>query len=371
MNILLSVVGVLMTISSVFTYYVSENSPKTGYTSVSNAKGFLRHGVRSMQRKHLSGRNHYDLDNIVDSHFNVLKSVSYFQPSPSIHGTTREENNNPASLNTEASVKQHQKANTVPHVVQKDKKDLNNHSDQKPTKVSEIGDFQNEEKQRVNNAQSRLNPNYLNNALPRETKTNFVKVNVHKSPVLTDLQKVLRITINNNHRNNRYNVVPQPIYEPDKKLHHNNLTAAEKNMQGVSDKRTSMAQDLVAATGSHTARKAKTIEYRKGETYYDNHFEPVKDKRNLIFDNMRKYIVTKNKNINVERKGNNVYSRIGSHEDSIQFHDNPYAIFYRMHPEALHVDKREMIEPPVWLQEYSNVIPTKKRVMRKFFKRSA
>lgn len=366
MNLLVSVVFVYFFSTPAFSYYA--NNDKSGYVSLSNAKRFAKSGLRAMQRRYFFGSSRKNYDNIIDSHFKIMKTA------PIHHASIQRDNPIPeltdlSRWNTESPNNRIRNEDTMPNVnSQAETSELRNQPNVKPIKQrGEIKPITQSQIQNPHRYQKpRLNSEYIHQAssqdfqsgfFSKDTKPNFVKVNVHRMPISTDPQKSIRKVVtdnnniqNNNNRNNvRYNIAPQPIYQPEKKLHRSNSTSATVNI--VTDERSFKAttQDL-PETSRHNGISHKPNNAEKRETVRDRRNDDIKAKRNVLSDTMRKYIGNKDRNINVERNGNKEYSKIGSHEDAIQSRDNPYAIFYKMHPASLAKQ-----HGPVSLEEYYNI----------------
>lgn len=175
-----------------------------------------------------------------------------------------------------------------------------------------------------------------------EPKSNLVQMNVRKTQILQDPQKLVRL--NNNiqlkaasvigSQNERQRIPTSMIM--DKTLHKSN-GLNDRNVQVMAQGISDITQQV--SERRHSKRENRILHPKKLLDDYE------KDKRSYISDNMKKYIGNEKINVRerIDRKSdNNVeIGKIGSHEESIEHKETPYALFYRMNPES--VDQQEAI----------------------------
>lgn len=371
MKILQSVLGVfLFGICPIFSYYANDDSPKAGYVSVQNSgRSNERRGLRGMQRRHFAGGTHkHKNENIVDSHFKVKKTPPYHLPYKSAENSRREVQ--VRQWITEAPIHQQTKPDQeiVEHVGrQQEMVARANQIHRSPSENQDTQQLFNVQRSRPVNAEYRdQTPQRSQNLQMHnyhdihenryETKPNFVKMNVHKTQISTDPQKVVR-------KNNNQQITSISMHRPDEKYQKPASAAVDKTLQKVptyserNSKIMSRALDEMVHKRSDSKFKG---EYRKRDAEFnDRSYDMDKVNRNHISDTMRKYIVGKDKTINTERKHTKEFSRIGSHEDSIEPEESPYAIFYRMHPDTL--DEQEGFISMGSMEENTNLFTNKKK----------
>ncbi|CAB3233264.1 unnamed protein product [Arctia plantaginis] len=174
-----------------------------------------------------------------------------------------------------------------------------------------------------------------------EPKSNLVQMNVRKTQILQDPQKLVRL--NNNiqlkaasvlgSQNERQRIPTSMIM--DKTLHKSN-GLNDRNIQAMPQGISDITQQV--AERHHSKRENRILDPKKSLDDYE------KDKRSYISDNMKKYIGNEKTNVRerIDRKSKSVeIGKISSHEESLEHKETPYALFYRMNPES--VDQQEAI----------------------------
>lgn len=373
MKILFKIISAFLyfnAVSPVLMYYIYDDNPNIGFVAIDNGIGaYVKPGFTANSKKQFTGSynpKYQKLNNehVVDSHFKVMKTPSrYTMPTALDSGRLRakETRQNNAQRqpeeyrNTEAPKQwqqrpQHQqeasqgssghqeKLNTqTPNIspVRSDYSVTNQESISQPNSHSTTANTQQIQpiRSKAVNADytSQIKRNQRNQDDVFEPKPSFVQMNVRKTQISTDPQKIVRI--NNNRQLSSMTAhgtqesrqrLPAAMMM-DKTLHKSN-GAHDHNMQ-------IMTRVLDDMTQTISDRRHKKGEYRKRDTRKPlDMFE--KSKRSVVSDTMRKYI-GKDKSMTKDHRGNVDLARIGSHEESLEANDTPYALFYRMNPEAL------------------------------------
>lgn len=370
MKIFHSFVGVLLfIISPILSYYINDDSSKVGYVSVQNSgRSFERRGFRGMQRRHFAGSHRHKNDNIVDSHFKVKKTQQHlpYQSAENSRGeapTRRWNTDAPIHLQTK------QVKENVEHTGrQQEQMALANQIGRSTDKGQGTQPLLNVQRSRPINAEYRAQNAQRSQNIKMhsyqdihqnryDAKPNFVEMNVHKTQISTNPQKIVRL-------NNNQQITSISVHQPDEKYQKVPASlAVDKTLQKVSlhSERNSQMMSRVLDEMAHKIpdRKFKG-DYKKRDTEYNDHnYKMDRMNRNFVSESMRKYIVGKDKAINTERKNLKEFSRIGSHEDSVEPEDSPYAIFYRMHPDTL--DEQEGFISMGSMEDNTNVFNNKKK----------
>lgn len=335
MKIFRSVIGVfIFGISPILSYYLKDESPKSGYVAVQNlGRGFERQGYHRMQRRHFAGRTRsHKNDNIVDSHFKVKKTPPYLPENllDNWRGEVQVK-----YWNTRAPI--HQQMQQNKEIV----KDTRKQQEQMVHVNKRGGIDKIREPQELLNVQ-RSKPSPINAKyraqMPQSSQyvqlhrdnINFLEKNIHKTQISTNPHKLGRL-------NNNQQVTSISLHQPEE-LYQKIPTSVvvDKTLQKVSarsdrnSKVISRVNDEIKRQISETKYKG---EFRKRDTEYnDQSFDMNNDHNSIVL--MRKY-VNGNKPINLKQKSTKEFSRIGSQEETIEPEDSHYAIFYRMHPDTL------------------------------------
>lgn len=367
-------------VTPVLMYYIYDDNPTVGFIGVDNTVGNFVSGY-NVPKKQFTGSyspryQKYTNEHVVDSHFKVMKTPSRYalstlmdrnsvQRGPDYRMTQLpkvwQQNVAHPVRNPVVNIQQPQILKDQPNLPKAAKTIHGKAVSIVPTKDTfileqrrpEQSQPQQKQKQKEINKKvtnippirpKAVNADYSSplKPLPRpqdeifEPKANFVQMNVRKTQISQDSQKVVRRNHNRHPaassgheiQHNRHQRVPSSMLM-DKTLHKTN---------GLSDHNVQlMARVLDDMTHQVSDRRQEKGEYRKRDIKTAMHLND-KSKRNPIFDNMRKYIGKEKVSVKErnDRKVNNMeVARIGSHEESLEVNNAPYALFYRMNPESL------------------------------------
>lgn len=338
MNILFEILGVyfyLCVVSPVATHYIYADNPGTGYVSLSGGRDNHVIGFNGKQRRYmgLSNTQMYQKTN------NERAVNSKITKSPTIEPSAAEvenwNNRSPTMQKTTESPKRLQKKEDVSYI-----------QDPRNIRAFRGKSSPNQNYRSVTNARSKeykaqtkqleQNHNVMKGSM-YDSKGNIVQVNVHKTPIPAEPQKV---KLNNNRQLTALSVQRR---EDSYKRTSTSMLVDKKIQKGSNFKERNaqiMSRVLDDMTKKVTDRRLKNNEYKKRDTdsSYDSHSQPG-NKRNIVSENMKKYI---GKDINLNLMNMNKLKEaasIGNHEDDIEETNAPYALFYRMSPESL--DNRE------------------------------
>ncbi|CAD0204931.1 unnamed protein product [Chrysodeixis includens] len=370
MKILFKIISAVLyfnSVSPVLMYYIYDDNPNIGFVALDNGIGaYAKPGFTANSKKQFTGSYNskylkINNEHVVDSHFKVMKTPLRYASSP-ILDSGRIRGYDPGSSqnigqripeeyrNTETPKQWHQRnqhqqliakpANNGHQVQQQHTQTLNN------TPIR--GEYTNKNQEpplaQSNQQLPPLRPkavnadygpqikqrNQRNKDEGFESKPSFVQMNVKKTQISTDPQKRVRLS-NNRQLTSLTMHGPQESRQRiptsmmmDKTLHKVN-GLHDHNMQVMTRVLDDMTQKIAD-------RRHKKGEYRKRDTKALTNVMFEKSKRSVVSDNMRKYI---GKDIVKEHRSNFDVARIGSHEESLEMNDTPYALFYRMNPETL------------------------------------
>lgn len=323
MNILITICGVILCINllSVQSHYVYGENPNTGYVSLKGGDNFPI-GFNGKQRKYMAYSN--GQKNTVNERGNTKITISPYAESTAhdkrFHKTT-------ASRKPTEPPKKQQRKQEMGYVRDsrnyKSYRGRNGQNYKQATKTNaRVKEYTSQTKQYEQNFSTKGNT--------YDSKGQIVEVNVHKSQIPAEPQKV---KLNSNRqvaalsvqrREDNYKKIPTSVLV-DKTLQ-KTAHFKERNSQ-------IMSRVLDDMTKKVSNRRHKN-DYKKRDTVgpYNRNSNA---KRNIVTDSIKKYI-GKDSHIKMEKEHQPKDApRIGSREEEIEENHVPYALFYRMSPESL------------------------------------
>ncbi|PZC83024.1 hypothetical protein B5X24_HaOG208891 [Helicoverpa armigera] len=374
MKILFKIISAFLyfnAVSPVLMYYIYDDNPNIGFMALDNGIGaYVKTGFSVNSKKQFTGSYNpkyqkINNEHVVDSHFKVMKTPSRYSPSTAVvvdnarlrgheagksnaKRIVEEYRNTEAPKQWQQRTQHQQPSNTAISGPQEPQ------NTQTPNNPSVRVDYANAQEAAPHNQPSNNQP--ISPIRPKtdysqlkqrsqkkqkqegvfDPKPSFVQMNVRKTQISTDPQKIVRL--NNNRQLTSLSVhtsqekrqrLPTSLMM-DKTLHKAN-GLHEHNMEIMSRVLDDMTQKI--------ADRRHKGEFRKRDTTKTlDLFE--KSKRSVVSDNMRKYI-GKDKTIGTHRAMD--VARIGSREESLEVNETPYALFYRMNPETLDQQEGFMI----------------------------
>uniref|UniRef100_A0A2A4K513 Uncharacterized protein n=1 Tax=Heliothis virescens TaxID=7102 RepID=A0A2A4K513_HELVI len=370
MKILFKIISAFLyfnAVSPVLMYYIYDDNPNIGFMALDNGIGaYVKTGFSVNGKKQFTGSYNPKYqkitnEHVVDSHFKVMKTPSKYSP-PTIMDNARLRAHEAGKSNAQRIVEEYRNTEAPKQWQQRTQH-------QQPGNAANSGSQEPQNTQTPNNPSGRVeyaantqeaaphtqpsNNQQISPIRPKadytqlkqrsqkqdgvfEPKPSFVQMNVRKTQITTDPQKIVRL--NNNRQLTSLSVhtsqekrqrIPTSMVM-DKTLHKTN-GLHEHNMEVMSRVLDDMTQKI--------ADRRHKGEFRKRDTTKTlDMFE--KSKRSVLSDNMRKYI-GKDKSMGTHRAMD--LARIGSREESLEINETPYALFYRMNPETLDQQEGFMI----------------------------
>lgn len=163
-----------------------------------------------------------------------------------------------------------------------------------------------------------------------DSKGNIVQVNVHKTQIPAEPQKVKLNT------NRQLTALSVQRREDNYKKISTSMLIDQTLQKGANFKERNaqiMSRVLDDMTNKVMDRRMKSSEYKKRDTA-SSYESTANLKRNVVSDSMKKYIGQDNMNV-LNLSPPKEAPRIGSHEEDIEESNVPYALFYRMSPASL------------------------------------
>ncbi|KAJ0172097.1 hypothetical protein K1T71_012070 [Dendrolimus kikuchii] len=323
-------------------FYIYDENPNVGYVSpVNDAAGYSSRNVNSFQRLAYPGfdrgnQNLGNYDRIVDSHFKIMKSPQIVD-DPSIENTKivkeetrvtestlRKETQNGRSLYSPNPNIRHNIMNQGVGNEQKDQPHKNINSGYEPKRTGPV------------QMKSRAIAEYAMPIRPRgqmnqqriTDKQKFVEMNVCKTQIPTQSQKVLRLNSDLQIGYSGY-----PVKNNYQRIQSSGVMDKTVHKASSFNERNARTMSRVLDDMSHTmGDKAYKTEYKKRDIPIESDEKYRKSKRNSALENMRTYI---GKDKNMDKAHGSVIETAIVDNKVIPNDHTPYAVFYRTNPQTL------------------------------------